>query len=77
LAGEYQDRRHLTTVDCSQTIWILATNAHDSVIQDFCTQNNQALFADDDESQKILLTKKLAKEVRHDFLRTFGVSKIL
>ncbi|KAK5139670.1 hypothetical protein LTR32_007296 [Rachicladosporium monterosium] len=31
--GEYQDRRNLHKVDCSKTIWIMATNAHDAIIQ--------------------------------------------
>lgn len=47
----------------------------DDVIQAFCTQNHKVLFVDDDESEKVGLTKKLAKEVRHEFLRIFGVSK--
>lgn len=71
--GEYQDRRDRSTVNCSNTIWILATNAHDSVIQAFCSANHEVLFGDDNESEKLHLAKTLSAEIRHDFLSRFGV----
>jgi ATP-dependent Clp protease ATP-binding subunit ClpA len=74
LPGEYQDRRHLTKIDCSKTIWILATNALDTTIQDFCALNHTELFVNDDESQKMQLMKRLSKEIKEDFLSKFDVS---
>ena len=77
--GEYQDRRKSNDnkVDCSQTIWILATNALDPTISAFCQQNEQAIFHNDDETKKEELMKALAKELRADSLNCFGVSPIL
>lgn len=72
--GEYQDRRHLTKIDCSKAIWILATNALDTTIQDFCASNHTELFVNDDESQKMQLMKRLSKEIKEDFLSKFDVS---
>ncbi|MCJ1360027.1 MAG: hypothetical protein MMC33_010030 [Icmadophila ericetorum] len=69
--GEYQDRRHLTGVDCSKTIWILATNALDPTIQAFCNSNHKPIFIDDDQSKKLHLMKQLSKELKEDFLSKF------
>lgn len=74
IPGEYQDRRHLTKIDCTKTIWILATNAHDPIIQQFCSANHRVLFIDDDEPEKIRLIKQLSKEIKEDFLSKFNVS---
>ncbi|KAK3324487.1 hypothetical protein B0T19DRAFT_486645 [Cercophora scortea] len=41
-SGEYQDRRNLRSLDCSKSIWILATNAFDPTIHSFCRQNEKA-----------------------------------
>ena len=75
--GEYQDRRSQDKIDCSQTIWILATNAHDQIIQDFSAANNRVLFVDDDESEKERLLKKLSKQIKQDFLTHHGVCAII
>lgn len=72
-SGEYQDRRHLTTIDCSQTIWILATNALDSTILNFCNSHEQALFVDDDQAEKLQLMKQLEKKMKQRFLQQLGV----
>lgn len=72
--GEYQDRRHLTKIDCSKTIWILATNACDNTIQEFCKLHEQPIFQDDDQDEKLRLMKRLSKELKEDFLSQFGVS---
>jgi ATP-dependent Clp protease ATP-binding subunit ClpA len=72
--GEYQDRRHLTKIDCSNTIWILATNALDATIQDFCGRNSEVVFRDEDvQGEKLQLMKELAKEIKEDFLSKFDV----
>lgn len=75
--GEYQDRRSQDKINCSQTIWILATNAHDQIIQDFSAANNGVLFVDDDESEKEGLLKKLSKQIKQDFLAHHGVCPII
>ncbi|KAH0561971.1 hypothetical protein GP486_003322 [Trichoglossum hirsutum] len=72
--GEYQDRRHLTKIDCSKTIWILATNALDAIIQNFCKLHHKLLFLDDDQGdhcEKLRLIKQLSKELKEDFLSKF------
>lgn len=72
--GEYQDRRHLTKIDCSKTIWILATNALDATIQDFCKLHHKPIFVDDDQAEKLRLMNHLSKELKEDFLSKFDVS---
>jgi hypothetical protein len=72
--GEYQDRRDLKQIDCSKTVWILATNALDPTIQSFCKLHHKPIFEDDDESEKLRLMKRLAKAIKEDFLSQFGVS---
>ncbi|KAI3316621.1 P-loop containing nucleoside triphosphate hydrolase protein [Xylariaceae sp. AK1471] len=68
-SGEYQDRRHGTTIDCSQTIWILATNALDPTIKSFCSDNPEILGSD--ESVALSLSKQLSQEIRKEFLKQF------
>ena len=72
--GEYQDRRHLTKIDCSKTIWILATNALDTTIQSFCKLHHKPIFLDDDQDEKLRLMKHLSKELKEGFLSKFDVS---
>jgi hypothetical protein len=72
--GEYQDRRNLDKVNCSKTIWILATNAHDPIIQDFAATNKAVLFSDDDEIESKRLLKQLSHKIREDFQAHHGVS---
>lgn len=72
--GEYQDRRHLTKIDCSKTIWILATNALDTIIQDFCKVHHKPIFEDDDPVEKNRLMKHLSKDLKEGFLSQFDVS---
>ncbi|OTA94945.1 hypothetical protein M434DRAFT_381613 [Hypoxylon sp. CO27-5] len=67
--GEYQDRRHLTTVDCSKTIWILATNALDDTINEFC-EDNKDIYSQD-EARKEKEAKRLSKELKNAFLTIF------
>ena len=83
--GEYQDRRSLATIDCSRTIWILATNALDDTIIQFCGANPGILQQGDDGgnssssstnntggSDDAGLAKKLATSLRAAFLDRFG-----
>lgn len=72
ILGEFQDRRCRSQVDCSKTIWILATNALDERIKSFCNQN--ATFVEEEQPENSPLTKNLWKELREEFLQKFGVS---
>lgn len=74
--GEYQDRRNLKKIDCSKTIWILATNALDRRIRDFCKVNEAVLFDDDEVENKTRLMKELDRDLKNDFLAKFDVSNI-
>lgn len=71
--GEYQDRRDLKRIDCSKTVWILATNALDLTIQSFCKLHRKPIFEEDDEGEKLRLMKVLSKAIKEDFLSQFGV----
>jgi len=71
--GEYQDRRNLQTVDCSKTVWILASNALDPIIKEFCKQNQKAIFLDDDPSEVLRLMKILGKQLKDEFKEQFLV----
>ncbi|KAE9972892.1 hypothetical protein EG328_004700 [Venturia inaequalis] len=69
--GEYQDRRTRETIDCSKTIWILATNAHDHVIKNFYRRNEEALCAQKNETEQLKLIKLLSAAIKQDFLTRF------
>ncbi|KAK1241437.1 hypothetical protein MKX08_001411 [Trichoderma sp. CBMAI-0020] len=68
--GEYQDRRNGDKIDCSKTIWILATNALDNTILDFC-RDNDAITGDDGD-EKSRQVRKLSQQLRESFLQQFG-----
>ncbi|KAK5687476.1 hypothetical protein LTS10_001614 [Elasticomyces elasticus] len=70
--GEYQDRRNLDKVNCSKTIWILATNAHDAIIKDFSAKNSLILFSDDNGHRLQGLLKQLSRKIREDFRSHHG-----
>lgn len=72
LIGEYQDRRNGDKINCSKTIWILATNALDNTILDFC-EDNDAITGDDGD-EKSRQVRKLSQQLRESFLQQFGVS---
>ena len=71
--GEYQDRRNRKVVNCSKTIWILATNALDKMIIDFC-ERNEAIFDDDNPAKREDLLEELTSAMREDFISVFKVS---
>jgi hypothetical protein len=73
--GEYQDRRNLDKIDCSKTIWILATNALDATIENFCKTNDRLLFLGDNDSEKMRLMKALSKQLKADLVTQFDVSR--
>ncbi|UKZ92747.1 uncharacterized protein TrAFT101_007686 [Trichoderma asperellum] len=68
--GEYQDRRNGDKINCSNTIWILATNALDNSILDFCEENN--LITGNIGDEKTRLVRKLSQQLRESFLQQFG-----
>jgi ATP-dependent Clp protease ATP-binding subunit ClpA len=70
-AGEYQDRRTLSKVKCSKTIWIVATNALDKEIISFCDRNEDIMTGE--EATKEMLGKQLSRELKKAFLDRFGV----
>lgn len=72
--GEYQDRRNLKKIDCSKTIWILATNALDTRIRNFCKVNEAVLFKEEASENRVRLMKELDKDLKNDFLAKFDVS---
>ncbi|KAK3996254.1 P-loop containing nucleoside triphosphate hydrolase protein [Cladorrhinum sp. PSN332] len=74
--GDYLDRRHLTTVNCSKTIWVLATNAFDATIHSFCARHHRQLFSNDtsEKSQQTAkeLGQKLSRELQKQSITRFG-----
>ncbi|KAK0669289.1 P-loop containing nucleoside triphosphate hydrolase protein [Cercophora samala] len=76
--GVHVDRRNMKLVDCSKTIWILATNAFDDTIHTFCKSHYKELFAntvgiDRRASQQARkLSKKLSATIRKCSIETFG-----
>ncbi|KXJ85108.1 P-loop containing nucleoside triphosphate hydrolase protein [Microdochium bolleyi] len=72
--GQYEDRRSGTTIDSSKTIWILATNALDKIITNFCDlPENAPVLSHDESTEKKKLGKKLSKALRQAFLARFAV----
>ncbi|KAK4134667.1 P-loop containing nucleoside triphosphate hydrolase protein [Trichocladium antarcticum] len=75
-SGHYRNRRTLEAVDCSKTIWILATNAFDATIQQFCAKHQDALFdnpsADDAEANLKRLGRQLAGLIQKKCVSQFG-----
>ncbi|KAK3952430.1 P-loop containing nucleoside triphosphate hydrolase protein [Pseudoneurospora amorphoporcata] len=66
------NRRTLERLDCSKTIWILATNAFDHIIHNFCKEHGKTLFADEPgrEGQKLIM--KLSKTIQKESISKFG-----
>ncbi len=60
-------------VNCSKTVWILATNALDKRIIEFCGRN-EAIFDEDNPTQRESLLEELTSVMREDFLSVFKVS---
>ncbi|PTB67011.1 P-loop containing nucleoside triphosphate hydrolase protein [Trichoderma citrinoviride] len=72
--GEYRDRRTGDRIDCSNTIWIMATNALDETILDFYEHNNA--IAGEDVDERVRLVRKLSQQLREAFLQQFGARRI-
>lgn len=74
IAGVYEDRRNRATVDCSKTIWVLATNAFDESIHEYYGEHEEVLSVDEDHPDKPKLIKKLSKLIKDESIEQFGVS---
>ncbi|KAI1373965.1 P-loop containing nucleoside triphosphate hydrolase protein [Hypoxylon crocopeplum] len=70
--GEYTDRRTAEKVDCSQTIWVLATDKFDQIIYDFCTLNGEILSNSDLGPELLNLHKRLCRQLRKECIESFG-----
>lgn len=69
--GEHRDRRDGKKIDCSKTIWIMATNALDTIILEFCQENEKILG--DDMDEKMNLAGELSRKLKAEFLSRFKV----
>ena len=71
-SGTYRDRRNPSIeYDCSNTIWILATNLGDRVIHAFCDSSSRR-----SEKLSSMDIEKLSTDIRSAFLTHFRVSCI-
>ncbi|KAK7745128.1 hypothetical protein SLS62_009927 [Diatrype stigma] len=70
--GCYEDRRTHNLIDCSRTIWILATNQFDDSIHTFCGTNRHELFVSEDEQAQDKVVATLCRELRTEFSGHFG-----
>lgn len=71
--GRYKDRiTRKSDIDCSKVIWILATNAFDTVIHDFCNTNATALYSAENRNEKRRLVEQLCKTLEVKSIDTFG-----
>jgi ATP-dependent Clp protease ATP-binding subunit ClpA len=70
-AGRYEDRRTNHDIDCSQTIWVLASNLGDEAIGDFYEANLKHLKDEEKQNADI---ESLLDELRNAFRGRWGVS---
>ncbi|KAI0010269.1 P-loop containing nucleoside triphosphate hydrolase protein [Xylariaceae sp. FL0662B] len=71
--GQYMDRRSCSKVDCSDSIWILATNQLDDIIHEFCKTNGDAVRNGNLGSNQDSLMRRLVCRLRKECLSHFGV----
>ncbi|RDL36710.1 uncharacterized protein BP5553_06062 [Venustampulla echinocandica] len=69
--GQYEDRRSKKLIDCTNTIWILATNALDWFIVNHCDDNPE-IFDDEDNPKKEEILKELVEEMEGHFINNFS-----
>ncbi|KAI0179498.1 P-loop containing nucleoside triphosphate hydrolase protein [Hypoxylon sp. FL1284] len=70
--GQYEDRRTGKMINCSKTIWILATNKLDDTIHQFCSDNEKVIFHSEDEEAQDRVVGKLCRQLRTEFVQHFG-----
>lgn len=71
--GRYADRRSHQEIDCSQTIWIFATNAVDHIILDFCAVHKSELFELNEPIRQKALILDLTTRIKKKLKEAFGV----
>lgn len=69
--GTYRDRRNQMLLDCSQTIWLVATNQAQSTILQFYKKSLKGVPK---FRQTAAPWKVLDSQIRKDFAGRFGVS---
>jgi ATP-dependent protease Clp ATPase subunit len=74
--GKYTDRRHRTLIDSSKIIWIIATNALDNIILDFCDINQVQVQTEDSMRHAELMTD-LSNRLKQQLKSAFGVGATL
>jgi hypothetical protein len=72
--GRYLDRRNQGAIDTSNTIWIIATNAVDDIILDFCEVHHKDVFQSDDPMRQTEMMNDLSVRLRKQLKSEFGVS---
>ncbi|KAI1775492.1 P-loop containing nucleoside triphosphate hydrolase protein [Hypoxylon cercidicola] len=70
--GEYADRRNTQKVDCSKTIWILATNKFDSIIHDICKGRGEIPSNPNLGPEDLTLRRQLCHRLLKECMTTFG-----
>jgi len=70
--GRYADRRTRQEVDCSQAIWIFATNAADNIILDFCEVHKSELFELSEPVRQNALILDLTTRIKKQLKSEFG-----
>ncbi|OCK78281.1 P-loop containing nucleoside triphosphate hydrolase protein [Lepidopterella palustris CBS 459.81] len=70
--GKYTDRRNRQPVDCSKTIWIIATNALDDIILDFCDIYQDDVHDTSDQLRHSELMTDLSNRLKKQLKSTFG-----
>jgi hypothetical protein len=76
--GRYLDRRNQNPIDCSQTIWVIATNALDNIILDHCKVHREDLLESENPLQQqqsaAVLSGLLKRQLKTEFgVRTFPI----
>ncbi|KAK4099209.1 P-loop containing nucleoside triphosphate hydrolase protein [Parathielavia hyrcaniae] len=75
-SGEYRNRTNNTMVDCSKTIWVLATNAFDQIIHSFYDSRQEELVGDrgsrHGQDNVRRLGKQLSGLIRKQSISVFG-----
>jgi len=74
--GRYLDRRNQGSVDSSQTIWIIATNAVDDIILDYCESHGD-IFDSEDQIQQTNLVNELSDKMKRQLKTDLGVCYLL
>jgi len=59
-------------VDCSQVIWIIATNAVDDIILDFCEIHHSEIFQTEDHIQQTDMVNELSIRLKKQLKTEFG-----